>query len=193
MDFPGYAIGGVSVGEPKALAYEAIEEAAPLLPRDRPRYVMGVGSPEDLVEGIARGIDLFDCALPTRVARNGALFTPEGRVNLRSTRYRALDAPVDPSCDCPACRTHSAAYLHHLFRAGELLYFRLASIHNLRFILRLMEQARAAIVAGRYEAFARAFRERYQTTDEETRLAQKEKWLAARAARGLDGEGQRET
>ncbi len=188
MDLPGYAIGGVSVGEPKALAYQAVEETAPLLPPERPRYLMGVGSPEDLIEGIARGIDLFDCALPTRVARNGALFTRTGRVNVRASRFRALDAPIDDGCDCPACRGFSAAYLHHLFRSDELLYHRLGSMHNLRFILRLMEQAREAVLAGRFDSFARAFRDSYRVTDEEARLAQKDRWLAARSARGLDPE-----
>jgi queuine tRNA-ribosyltransferase len=180
MDFPGYAIGGVSVGEPKHLAHQAIEYAEPHLPTDKIRYLMGVGAPEDLVNGIARGIDLFDCALPTRVARNGGLFTAEGRVNIRGARFEKLDRPVDEGCDCSTCGRFSAAYLRHLLRANELLYFRLASTHNLRFIWRLVEQVRQAIAEGRFATFSAEFLARYRPTDEEVRLAQKAKWLAAR-------------
>ena len=186
MGFPGYAIGGVSVGEPKALAYEAVENAEPHLPKEKPRYLMGVGSPEDLIQCIARGIDIFDCALPTRVARNGSLFTRQGRVSIRGAKYRELDGPFDESCDCYSCRTFSAAYLHHLFKSDEILYHRLGTVHNLRFILRLMEESRAAILAGTFESFARGFLDGYRSTDEETRIAQKGKWVAAREARGLD-------
>ncbi|MBM4406464.1 MAG: tRNA guanosine(34) transglycosylase Tgt [Chloroflexi bacterium] len=188
MGFPGYAIGGVSVGEPKALAYRAVEDAEPHLPKEKPRYLMGVGSPEDLVQCIARGIDLFDCALPTRVARNGSLFTRQGRVSIRNAKHRDMDAPFDASCDCYACKTFSAAYLHHLFKSDEILYHRLGTIHNLRFILRLMEESRAAILGGTFDAFARAFLDGYKSTDEETRLEQKGKWAAAREARGLQEE-----
>ena len=116
MDFPGYAIGGLSLGEPSAIMHETAAFTAGLLPRDRPRYLMGVGAPDDLVECVAAGIDLFDCALPTRVAPNGALFTTEGRVNLRNQRFRQMDKPLDPECDCYTCRHFSAAYLHHLLR-----------------------------------------------------------------------------
>ncbi len=186
MGFPGYAIGGVSVGEPKALAYEAVENAEPHLPKDKPRYLMGVGSPEDLVQCIARGIDMFDCALPTRVARNGSLFTRQGRVSIRNAKYRELDGPFDESCDCYSCGAFSAAYLHHLFKSDEILYHRLGTIHNLRFILRLMEESRTAILAGTFDSFARSFLDGYKSTDEETRIAQKGKWVAAREARGLD-------
>ncbi len=183
LDFPGYAIGGVSVGEPKRLVYQAVEETVPHLPVERPRYLMGVGSPEDLVQCIARGIDLFDCVLPTRVARNGGLYTRQGRVNIGNARFRGLDGPIEDGCDCSTCGAFSAAYVHHLFKAGELLYHRLGTIHNLRFVLRLMEQAREAVLAGTFAAFADGFLRGYRSTDEATRLAQKSKWLAARQAR----------
>ncbi len=179
MDFPGYSIGGLSVGESKSEMYEVTGLTAGLLPRDRPRYLMGVGSPEDLVECVARGIDMFDCVLPTRIARNGALFTQAGRVNVDTARFRSVDGPVDEGCDCYTCRTFPAAYLCHLFRAKELLAYRLASIHNLRFVLRLMEQMREAIVEGRFASFRRAFAERFTPPDERTRRDQKRKWLEA--------------
>ena len=186
LGFAGYAVGGLSLGEPKALTWAALDATEPLLPRDRLRYMMGVGSPEDLVEGVARGMDMFDCALPTRVARHGALFTPEGRVNILRAPYRERREPIDPTCDCYACRTFSAAYLHHLFKAEELLAHRLATLHNLRFVLRLMETMRRAIVDGRFEDFRRDFHARYTPSDEETRVEQKAKWLRAREARGMD-------
>ena len=177
LDFPGYAIGGLSLGEAKSLTLEMIEAAAERLPKDRPRYLMGVGSPEDIVEGVARGIDIFDCALPTRVARNGALFTPAGRINIRNAAYREQSSPVDPTCECYACRTFSAAYLHHLFVAKELLFYRLATIHNLTFISHLMETIRDSILAGTFGALRRDFMSTYRPTNERTRIQQKEKWL----------------
>ena len=126
LDFPGYAIGGLSVGESKEQMYEAAEVTAGLLPADRPRYLMGVGSPEDLVEGVARGIDMFDCVLPTRIARNGSLFVREGRLNVDKAPYRSREGPIEDGCDCYTCGAFSAAYLHHLFKARELLAYRLA-------------------------------------------------------------------
>jgi queuine tRNA-ribosyltransferase len=177
LGFPGYAIGGLSLGEAKVLTLEMIEATVTFLPEGRPRYLMGVGSPEDIVEGVARGIDIFDCALPTRVARNGALFTPSGRVNIRNAAYRRQPGPVDVTCDCYACRTFSAAYLHHLFSARELLFYRLATIHNLTFTGRLMQRIRDAIAEGTFGAFRSDFMSTYRTTDESTRIAQKEKWL----------------
>jgi queuine tRNA-ribosyltransferase len=141
---------------------------------------MGVGSPEDLVECVARGMDIFDCALPTRVARNGALFTNEGRVDITTRRFKEDPGPLQEGCDCYACLNFSAAYLHHLFKAREILGLRLASIHNLRFILRLMEDMRAAILEGRFESFRRGFVDRYRPTDEATRMSQKESWMKAR-------------
>ena len=179
MDFHGYAVGGLSVGEPKAQMYEIASLMGVALPRDRPRYLMGVGSPEDLVECVGRGMDIFDCALPTRVARNGGLFTRRGRVNVDSAPFRSQDRPVDESCDCYTCRGFSAAYLHHLFKAKELLAYRLASIHNLRFLVRLMEEARRAITQGDFAAFGDGFLREYRAVDEEVRRSQKEKWLEA--------------
>jgi queuine tRNA-ribosyltransferase len=180
LNFPGYAIGGLSVGEPKEVTMPLVEQTAALLPKDKPRYLMGVGSPEDLIESVARGVDMFDCALPTRIARNGALFTRKGRINIRRAVYAKIDKPVDPSCDCYTCRTFSAAYLSHLFRAEELLALRLATIHNLRFIHNLMQDARNAILDGTFDRFAGKFLSEYKTTDEETRVAQKGKWLEGR-------------
>ena len=162
MGFPGYAIGGLSVGESKAAMYETAGYTAALLPDDRPRYLMGVGAPEDLVECVARGIDMFDCVLPTRIARGGSLFTREGRINVDTAPFRERAGPIDPSCDCYTCGRHSAAYINHLFRARELLAYRLATIHNVRFTLRLMEEMRAAVVEGRFEAWRRDFHGRYR-------------------------------
>jgi len=176
LDFPGYAIGGLSVGESKKLMWELVECTVEQLPADKPRYLMGVGSPEDLVEGVARGIDMFDCVLPTRIARNGALFTPEGRANLRNGRFRQQATPVDPSCDCYACRTFSAGYLHHLFKCDELLAYRLATIHNLRFLIRQMQEIRQSILSGTFEAYRRDFHARYKPVEEDLRHDQKDKW-----------------
>ena len=177
LDFPGYAIGGLSLGESKELTWSMVDETMPFLPPDRPRYLMGVGSPEDIIEGISRGIDLFDSALPTRVARNGALFTMQGRQNIRKAVYKMKEQPVDADCDCYTCRTFSAAYLHHLFKCEELLAYRLATIHNLRFIIRLMQKLENAIQQDTFPAFKKDFLNQYQVTDEEVRLAQKQKWL----------------
>ena len=160
--------------------YESTEQVAARLPRHKPRYLMGVGSPEDLVESVARGVDLFDCALPTRVARNGALFTAQGRINIGNRRFADLDEPLDAECDCYCCRSYSAAYLWHLFKAKEILGLRLASVHNLRFIQRLMAEIRSAISEGRFEKFRESFWSRYVPTDEATRREQKRKWLQAR-------------
>ncbi len=183
LDFDGYAVGGLAVGEAKKPMYEVTEQVAKLLPEDRPRYLMGVGSPEDLVGCVARGMDLFDCALPTRVARNGGLFTKEGRVDITARRFKEEAGPLQENCDCYACTSFSAAYLHHLFKSKELLGLRLASIHNLRFVLRLMEEMRSAILEGRFPAFREGFLATYKPTDEGTRLSQKEAWMDARGVR----------
>ena len=180
LDFPGYAVGGLAVGETKAQMYEMVSFTGELLPADKPRYLMGVGSPEDLVEGVARGMDMFDCALPTRVARNGALFTPEGRINVVAARYRRDRGPIQEGCDCLACAGFSMGYVNHLFRSKELLGLRLASIHNLRFVQRLMAEMRRRIVAGDFEAFAENFLGRYRPTDESARMAQKRRWMMER-------------
>ena len=181
IPFHGYAVGGLAVGENKEDMYRFTGQVAEVLPEDKPRYLMGVGSPEDLVEGVARGIDMFDCALPTRVARNGSLFTPEGRVDITKARYAEQQGPLDETCDCYTCRDYSAAYLRHLFRAKELLGLRLASIHNLRFVLALMERIRASILEKRFDAFRRDFLDRYQPANEAARQAQKQQWLQTRS------------
>ncbi len=177
LDFPGYAIGGLSLGETKETTWTVVEETVTFLPRDRPRYLMGVGSPEDIVEGVARGIDLFDSALPTRIARNGALLTPDGRCNIRNSYYRTKEDAIDADCDCYTCRTFSSAYLHHLFKCEELLAYRLATLHNLRFIARLIHKTQDSIRRGTFASFRAEFLARYRTTDEEVRLSQKQKWL----------------
>jgi queuine tRNA-ribosyltransferase len=180
LDFPGYAIGGLSVGEPKDVMLDILGKTTPFLPKDKPRYLMGVGAPEDIIEGVARGIDMFDCALPTRVARNGALFTMKGRVNIRKAAYSEQDGPVDPECDCYTCRTFSAAYLSHLFRSDELLALRLATLHNLRFMYNLVKKIRESILSGTFEEFRRSFLVNYKTTDEKVRVEQKSRWLKER-------------
>jgi queuine tRNA-ribosyltransferase len=157
IGFEGYAIGGLSVGEPKEEMLRILQHTAPRLPADRPRYLMGVGTPEDLLDGIAAGIDMFDCVMPTRNARNGWLFTRFGDLKLRNSRYRSDLEPLEPGCECATCRQFSRAYLHHLQRVNEILGARLNTVHNLHFYLRLMREARAAIEAGRYDAFRRDF------------------------------------
>ncbi|MSQ12475.1 MAG: tRNA guanosine(34) transglycosylase Tgt [Dehalococcoidia bacterium] len=176
MGFDGYAVGGLSVGEPKALFYELARFTAPLLPEDQPRYLMGVGSPEDLVEAVAAGYDLFDCALPTRVARNGGVYTASGRVDITSAAFRGSSGPLEEGCDCLACAQFTAAYVHHLFRARELLAYRLTTLHNLRFYHRLMEQLRQAIQKGELQAYRQAFHARYVPAKEEARLEQRKRW-----------------
>jgi len=180
LGFSGYAIGGLSLGEPKRVTLAMIEETVVLLPEDKPRYLMGVGSPEDIIEGVARGIDIFDSALPTRVARNGALFTWQGRHNIQNSAYTQMEQPIDPGCECYTCRTFSAAYLHHLFRCDELLAYRLATIHNLNFISNLMHEIRSAIQNGTFSSFRDNFLAGYKPTDEQTRLSQKQRWLESR-------------
>ncbi len=153
------------------------------LPAGKPRYLMGVGSPLDLLDGVARGIDMFDCSFPTRIARNGALLTRAGRVNIKNARFRDESGPVQEGCDCLACTEFSAAYIHHLFMSNELLSFQLATIHNLRFVLRLMEEIRSALRNGRFQAFRRAFSLTHAEPDPEVRTFQKAKWKAARSRR----------
>ncbi|MCL2670358.1 MAG: tRNA guanosine(34) transglycosylase Tgt [Syntrophaceae bacterium] len=153
LGFDGYALGGLSVGEPKEEMCECLATATPLLPADRPRYLMGVGTPEDLVEAVYQGIDLFDCVMPTRSARNGLLFTNQEKVVIKNARYRDDSTAIDSECDCYTCRNYSRAYLRHLYMAGEILAMVLNTIHNLRHYLRLMEQIRDAIREGRYRAF----------------------------------------
>ena len=188
LPFDGFSIGGLSVGEPKDLMWRMLEAAVPELPDAKPRHLLGVGSPDDLLEGVARGVDLFDCVLPTRTARTGGLYTPQGRVNVRTARFREEQGPVDPDCDCYTCRTFSAGYLHHLIRAegddskGELLYYRLASIHNLRFLIRLMEGARAAILAGTFPAYRERFLAGFTPPDRAVAEEQRRKRAGATSA-----------
>lgn len=165
-DVAGCAIGGLSVGEPKPVMAEMLEIVTPVLPAEKPRYLMGVGSPEDLWMGVARGVDMFDCVLPTRLARNGAMFTPDGRINIRQAKWASWHRSLDDSCDCEACQEFTAAYLHHLFRAGEVLGLRLASVHNLRFLARQVESMRRAIEQETFAAAHACFRERYRAVGE---------------------------
>jgi len=157
LDFDGFAIGGLSVGEESRAMYDTVALTTPLMPADKPRYLMGVGTPEDLIENIARGVDMFDCVMPTRNARNGTLFTSFGKINIKSARFKRDEKPIDEACDCYTCRRYSRAYLNHLYRAKELTYFRLASLHNLHYYLTLTRQAREAILAGRFESFKKEF------------------------------------
>lgn len=157
IGFPGYAVGGLSVGEPKPLMMEMAAHTLPLLPADAPHYVMGVGTPEDLVEMIAMGADMFDCVMPTRNARNGQLFTSAGTLNINNARYRSDTGPIDPLCDCYTCRRYSRAYVRHLLQAKEILAHRLTTLHNLRFYLNLVKQARMAILEGTFDDFRRHF------------------------------------
>ena len=161
LDLPGYALGGFSVGEAPEAMWEGVGRAAPLLPAQKPRYLMGVGTPEDLVRCVLAGIDLFDCVLPTRVARNGLLFTHRGRLQIKAARYARDPGPADPECGCYTCRTFSRAYLRHLFAARELLAFRLNSIHNLAFYLDLMRQLREAIERGEAQRYASSILEKF--------------------------------
>ena len=160
IGFEAYAIGGLSVGEPTDVMYNVVAGTTPYLPVDRPRYLMGAGTPPDLVESVARGIDLFDCVLPTRNARNGQLFTSEGPINIKNARYAEDDRPPDPACGCYTCRTFSRAYLRHLFQAGEINASTLNTLHNLRFYLDTLRQIRDAIAFGRFESFRAAFHQR---------------------------------
>ena len=153
LDLPGYALGGYAVGESPEQMWQGVARDAPRLPRDKPRYLMGVGTPADLLAGIAAGVDMFDCVLPTRTARNGLLFTSRGKVVIRNARYADDERPADPDCACYTCRTFSRAYLRHLFKAGEILALRANTLHNLHFYLSLMEGARRAIEAGTFAAF----------------------------------------
>ncbi|HRK33148.1 MAG TPA: tRNA guanosine(34) transglycosylase Tgt [Candidatus Hydrogenedentes bacterium] len=157
LDFPGYAIGGVSVGESKEEMVAAVDWVAPLLPKAKPRYLMGVGPPEDILAAVERGVDMFDCVMPTRNARNGSLFTSRGKINIKNQQYRNDFSPLDDACDCSVCQTYTRAYLCHLYRAGEISALRLNTLHNLRFMLNLAAAVRHAIRAGRFLEFKREF------------------------------------
>lgn len=161
LDFPGYAIGGLSVGEPKDVMNRALEFTTPLMPSDKPRYLMGVGSPDSLIDGAIRGIDMFDCVLPTRIARNGTLMTSTGRLNIKNAVYKRDFNPIDDKCDCYTCKNYSRAYVNHLIRSDETFGIRLTSYHNLQFLLNLMEQVRQAIREDRLGDFREEFFEAY--------------------------------
>ena len=161
LDFPGYGIGGLSVGEPAELMYQMLEETVPVLPENKPRYLMGVGSPDYLIEGAIRGIDMFDCVLPTRIGRNGTVMTSKGRVIVRDAKYSRDFTPMDEECSCFACRNHTKAYVRHLLKAGEMYGLRLTTIHNLSFLTNLMKSIRCAILEDRLLDFRKEFYAKY--------------------------------
>ncbi len=161
LDLPGYAVGGLSVGEPKDIMYEVLDYTVPLLPKDRPRYLMGVGSPDALIEGVIRGIDMFDCVLPTRIARNGTAMTRFGKVVVRNAQYARDFEPIDSTCDCYACRNYSRAYIRHLLKAEEILALRLMTIHNLHFLQNIMKEIRQAIQEDRLPEYRQKFFNEY--------------------------------
>jgi queuine tRNA-ribosyltransferase len=165
IDFDGYAIGGVSVGEPEEEMMQAVEWAEPFLPGNKPRYAMGLGTPPQLLELIARGVDMFDCVLPTRLARNGTAFTAAGTVNLKNAEFILDKNPIEENCACDACREFSRGYIRHLIKAEEILGLRLITLHNLHFYLNLMSQARAEIEKGTFDQFRKAFAAEYKTRD----------------------------
>jgi queuine tRNA-ribosyltransferase len=166
IGFEGYAIGGLSVGEEKSLMYDTTAFIAPRLPADKPRYLMGVGTPADVVESVARGVDMFDCVMPTRHARNGTVFTTTGRLNLRNARYIRDEQPLDPDCTCAVCQRYSRAYLAHLMRAGEILASILATYHNVHHYLDLMRQIRHALEQGEFGRFRADFHRRQLSLEE---------------------------
>ena len=161
MDFPGYSIGGTSIGEPKDVMFQMIRYTTPYLPFDKPRYLMGVGSVDAILEGISQGVDMFDCVLPTRIARHGALMTSTGRVNIRDKKYEEDFTPLDPECDCYCCKNYTKAYLRHLYKCEETFGKRLLSIHNIRFLIKMMEEAREAIKEDRFGDFKEAFLKKF--------------------------------
>ncbi len=161
LDLPGYAIGGLSVGEPRELMYEVLDYATDYLPKDKPRYVMGVGTPDHLFEGVERGVDMFDCVLPTRLARNGSAMTSHGKVNIKNARFERDFTPLDHECDCYVCRNYSRAYLRHLFKANEILSSMLLSYHNLHFLVHTMQNIREAIEQDRFTEYKREFYMKY--------------------------------
>jgi queuine tRNA-ribosyltransferase len=164
LDFDGYAVGGVSVGEPEPEMFRAVEMTEPSLPVSKPRYAMGLGTPAQLVELVARGIDMFDCVLPTRVARNGTAFTRQGSISVKGGAYKADFRPIEEDCDCFACRHFTRAYLRHLLNVGEILGLRMLSVHNTRMYLRTMEEVRATIANGTFAEYRREFGARYVPT-----------------------------
>jgi queuine tRNA-ribosyltransferase len=164
LDLPGYGIGGLSVGEPKPIMYELLEETTPHLPVNKPRYLMGVGTPDCFIEGVIRGVDMFDCVLATRIARNGSVMTSRGRMVVKNGKYARDFTPMDDRCDCYACQNFTRAYIRHLFNAKQITAGRLASIHNLRFLIHMMEEIREAIANDSLLDYRKEFYERYDLT-----------------------------
>ncbi|MFN2128915.1 MAG: tRNA guanosine(34) transglycosylase Tgt [Anaerolineae bacterium] len=183
LDLPGYAIGGLSVGESKAEMHAMLELVTPLLPEDKPRYLMGVGSPEDLFECVSRGIDMFDCVLPTRLARNGGLLTRQGRINLRNAQYAEHAGPIEAGCDCYTCQHYSAAYVRHLLKAREIFGLRLATIHNVRFMLRTMGEIRQSILDGTFAALKEEFLSEYRIIPHAAREAERARYRSGTRSR----------
>jgi queuine tRNA-ribosyltransferase len=159
LAFDAYAIGGLGLGESAERRYELLEASLAPLPTDRPRYMMGIGRPEDLVGAVLRGVDLFDCVLPTRNGRHGAVFTSQGPLNIRNARFREDPSPIDPACACPCCQNHSRGYLHHLFKIGEVLGARMLALHNIAYYMSLMSNLRAALLRGELESWCTGWRE----------------------------------
>lgn len=182
LKFSGYAIGGLSLGESKSAMWDSVDYTVGYMPGDKPRYLMGVGSPEDIFEGVSRGIDIFDSALPTRVARNGALYTHEGRINIKRSLYRDRIEPIETACDCFTCSNFTTAYLHHLFKCDELLAYRLATIHNLFFMNNLLNEIRNSIKDESFSKKKLEFLSKYQTTQEDRRIQQKMRSIETKRA-----------
>ena len=157
LDLPGYAIGGLAVGESTDVMYEIIDAVEPYMPKDKPRYLMGVGTPSNIIEAVARGVDFFDCVMPARNARHGRLFTWQGAINMKNAKYERDERPIDPECDCPVCRRYSRAYIRHLFKAEEMLAMRLCVMHNLYFYNKLAERIRNAIDMDHFEEFRKEY------------------------------------
>ena len=177
LGFDGYAYGGLSVGEEKDLMIDAQSSMYKLLPECKPRYLMGVGSPDDLVRAVGFGFDMFDCVLPTRIARNGSLFTDNGRLNIFNAQFKSKDSPIDQDCNCYSCENYSLAYIHHLFKSKELLAYRIASIHNLAYLFNLMKRMNKAIKNSYFSEFSDSFLNRYESTNSTVQKQQKENWL----------------
>lgn len=171
LDFDGFAIGGLSVGEPKSLMWDMVDTVIDLMPADKPRYMMGVGLPEDLLEGVKRGVDMFDCIIPTRFARNGSLFTWDGRINIKNARFTEDKGPIDEECSCPTCRTYSRSYLRHLVVSHELTSFYLNTVHNVHFYMELMKKVRDAVRNGTFEAFYHDFKIRFEGGESDDRCS----------------------
>lgn len=188
LDFPGYAIGGLAVGETKEDMYRALSNTCPALPEDRPRYLMGVGAPEDVIQAVHAGVDIFDCVLPTRIARHGAVLHPEGRINLRTAEHARSNRPIQEGCDCYACRHFTRAYLHHLVRCKEITGLRLCTLHNLAFMQDLMRKIRGSIKNGEWEELRSRFLAAYRVPDQGKRQEQRRLWRQARKKRSSRNE-----